>query len=72
MYGIYYLMFATFAELFSSVYHFSIGVGGLAYIALGVGFVMASLFGAKISDKIYNRVSLLQTHSMLSGLTNSA
>lgn len=57
MYGIYYLMFATFPDLFASIYNFSTGVGGLAYIGLGVGFVSATIFGAKISDKIYARVS---------------
>ncbi|KAG1755828.1 major facilitator superfamily domain-containing protein [Suillus lakei] len=53
MYGIYYLMFATFPDLFSNVYHFSIGIGGLAYIGLGLGFVASSVFGARLSDKIY-------------------
>lgn len=53
IYGIYYLMFATFPSLFSEVYHFSVGVGGLAYIGLGVGFIFAAIFGAKMSNKIY-------------------
>jgi hypothetical protein len=53
MYGIYYLMFATFPDLFSEVYHFSIGIGGLTYIGIGVGFLTATLFGARVSDKIY-------------------
>ncbi|KIJ70225.1 hypothetical protein HYDPIDRAFT_104912 [Hydnomerulius pinastri MD-312] len=53
MYGIYYLMFATFPDLFSEVYHFNVGIGGLAYIGLGLGFLLATVFGAKISDKIY-------------------
>lgn len=71
MYGIYYLMFATFpreyhstiniyitnssilAELFSEVYGFSTGTGGLAYLGLGIGFMLATVFGASISDKIY-------------------
>ncbi|KAG1753909.1 major facilitator superfamily domain-containing protein [Suillus paluster] len=53
MYGIYYLMFATFPDLFSKVYHFSIGIGGLAYLGIGFGFLTATLFGAKLSDKIY-------------------
>ncbi|KAG0709503.1 multidrug resistance protein 4 [Suillus ampliporus] len=51
--SIYYLMFATFPDLFSTTYHFSIGIGGLAYIGIGFGFLAATLFGAKISDKIY-------------------
>jgi predicted MFS family arabinose efflux permease len=58
MYGIYYLMFTTFPNLFSNIYHFSTGVGGLAYIGLGIGFISATIFGAKIADKIYTTVSL--------------
>lgn len=57
MFGIYYLMFATFPDLFTNVYHFGIGVGGLAYIGLGVGFFFSTIFGAKIADKIYATVS---------------
>jgi multidrug resistance protein len=53
IYGIYYLMFATFPILFSEVYHFNIGIGGLTYIGLGVGFILAAIFGAKLSNKIY-------------------
>ncbi|KAG6840002.1 hypothetical protein C0991_009654 [Blastosporella zonata] len=29
------------------------GVGGLAYIGLGVGFLLATLFGAKTADQVY-------------------
>ncbi|KAH7916329.1 major facilitator superfamily domain-containing protein [Hygrophoropsis aurantiaca] len=57
MYGIYYLMFATFPNLFTEVYHFSVGIGGLAYIGLGLGFLLATVFGAKISDQIYQHLS---------------
>jgi len=53
MYGIYYLMFATFPNLFTDVYHFNTGISGLAYVGLGFGFVSATLFGANISNKIY-------------------
>lgn len=42
-----------FVDLFSKVYHFSTGIGGLAYIGLGVGFVSATILGASIADKIY-------------------
>jgi hypothetical protein len=57
IYGINLLMFATFPSLFTDVYHFSSGVDGLAYIGPGVGYVMAALFGAQISTKIYSTVS---------------
>ena len=48
----------TFVDVFSKDYGFSIGVGGLAYIGLGVGFLMASLFGAKVASAIYGKVSV--------------
>ncbi|KAG2128300.1 multidrug resistance protein 4 [Suillus bovinus] len=53
MYGIYFLLFTTFLDLFANVYHFSIGIGGLTYIGVGFGFVVATVFSAKLSDKIY-------------------
>ncbi|KAG2108330.1 hypothetical protein BD769DRAFT_1500101 [Suillus cothurnatus] len=46
-------MFATFPNLFSEVYHFSIGINGLTYIGLGFGFISATIFGVKLSGKIY-------------------
>ncbi|KAG2146715.1 major facilitator superfamily domain-containing protein [Suillus clintonianus] len=57
MYGIYYLMFATFPGLFSTVYHFSVGIGGLTYLGIGFGFLAATLFGARVSDKIYSHLA---------------
>ncbi|KAL9710228.1 hypothetical protein Ac2012v2_006524 [Leucoagaricus gongylophorus] len=53
MYGVYYLMFTTFTPLFLNTYGFSIGTAGLAYLGLGVGFVLASVLGAYIGDSIY-------------------
>ncbi|KZP03814.1 MFS general substrate transporter [Athelia psychrophila] len=57
MYGIYYLLFATFPDLFAETYHFSEGIGGLAYIGLGVGFITATLFGAKVANTIYTTLA---------------
>ncbi|KJA21402.1 hypothetical protein HYPSUDRAFT_140645, partial [Hypholoma sublateritium FD-334 SS-4] len=53
IYGIFYLMFTTFATFFSSTYGFQPGVGGLAYLGLGFGFVLATIFGAKFADRVY-------------------
>lgn len=50
-------MFATFATFFGKTYHFRPGIGGLSYLGLGVGFVLATIFGAKIGDEIYKYVS---------------
>ncbi|KAF5381298.1 hypothetical protein D9615_008391 [Tricholomella constricta] len=57
LYGIYYLMFATFAQLFRSTYGFKTGVGGLAYLGLGMGFFLATVFGAKTADQVYKHLA---------------
>lgn len=71
--GIYYLMFTTFPRksfcyhvlslrlfpaLFLNTYHFSVGTSGLAYIGLGVGFILASVIGARAGDTIYKKVKV--------------
>lgn len=53
----------TDAVVFSTDYGFSTGAGGLAYLGLGVGFLIASLFGAKFGSEIYRRVSVAVTRS---------
>ncbi|EIM90581.1 MFS general substrate transporter [Stereum hirsutum FP-91666 SS1] len=57
IYGIYYLMFTTFPDLFSDVYHFSAGISGLTYIGLGVGFLTATYGAARIGNNIYANLS---------------
>ncbi|KAH6917888.1 multidrug resistance protein 4 [Coprinopsis sp. MPI-PUGE-AT-0042] len=57
MYGIFYLMFATFAEFFATTYGFKAGVGGLAYLGLGVGFMLATIGGAKFADQVYHKLA---------------
>jgi hypothetical protein len=48
-----FLMFATFSGLFTSVYHFQPSLVGLAFIGPAVGYVVAAIFGAWISNKMY-------------------
>lgn len=43
---------------FKKTYGFAPGVGGLAYLGLGVGFFLATIFGARFADQIYKHVSL--------------
>ncbi|KAI0321850.1 multidrug resistance protein 4 [Amylostereum chailletii] len=57
LYGIYYLMFATFPDLFSSVYGFSAGVSGLAYLGLGFGFLLATVLGGHFGNVVYHTLS---------------
>ncbi|KAH8916555.1 multidrug resistance protein 4 [Atractiella rhizophila] len=57
MFGVYYLMFTTFASFFAETYGFKAGVGGLTYLGLGVGFFSAAIFGSKTADQIYNKLA---------------
>ncbi|KZT04894.1 MFS general substrate transporter [Laetiporus sulphureus 93-53] len=57
IYGTYYLMFATFPELFSSVYGFGPGIGGLTYLGLGIGFILGSFLGARYGDALYRYIA---------------
>ncbi|KAF9051613.1 multidrug resistance protein 4 [Panaeolus papilionaceus] len=57
IYGIFYLMFATFAQFFATTYGFKAGVGGLAYLGLGIGFATATVVGAKSADQIYKHLA---------------
>lgn len=43
-------------EFFKTTYGFGPGVGGLAYTGLGLGFVLATIFGAKWADQVYKYV----------------
>jgi hypothetical protein len=51
-------MFSTFAEFFARAYNFSAGVGGLAYLGLGVGFFLATLVGGRLAGHVYTWVRL--------------
>ena len=53
-YGMMYLMLTTLPSIFASPpYSESIGIAGLHYIALGIGFTFASQFNARFIDFIY-------------------
>lgn len=40
-------------DLFTRTYGFGIGSSGLAYLGLGIGFILAAVFGVRFSDKVY-------------------
>jgi len=56
LYGIMYLLLSTFPGLWSSVYRESVGIGGLNYISLGVGFFLGAQVSAPINDRIYRHL----------------
>ncbi|KAL4917692.1 major facilitator superfamily domain-containing protein [Aspergillus aurantiobrunneus] len=54
-YGIMYLVLSTFPTLWTGeqYYNESIGIGGLNYISLGIGFWLGSQICAPLNDRIY-------------------
>jgi hypothetical protein len=53
VYGLMYLVLSTFPTLWSKVYHESISIGSLNYIALGLGFLLGSQVAPRLNDKIF-------------------
>ncbi|TVY46190.1 Efflux pump [Lachnellula occidentalis] len=53
LYGLMYLVLSTFPTLWETEYHESIGIGGLNYISLGVGFFIGTQVCAPLQDRIY-------------------
>ncbi|KAI0150979.1 putative MFS transporter [Pestalotiopsis sp. NC0098] len=47
-FGLQFLLFTTFTDVFMNRYHWSVGVSGLAYVGLGVG-----MFAAVIAHTVY-------------------
>lgn len=58
VYGIMYLVLATFPLLFNGpeYYNESIGIGGLNYISLGLGFFLGTQIGAPLNDRFYRNL----------------
>ncbi|TLD36891.1 mfs multidrug [Venturia nashicola] len=56
LYGLMYLILSTFPGLWTNVYQESIGIGGLNYISLGIGFFLGTQITAPIMDRIYRRL----------------
>jgi len=53
LYGLMYLVLSTFPGLWENSYHESVGIGGLNYISLGVGFFLGTQVCAPCQDLIY-------------------
>jgi multidrug resistance protein len=56
VYGVMYLVIATFPQLWEERYHESTEIGGLNYFSLGIGFVAAAQIGGRSNDLIYKRL----------------
>lgn len=56
VYGLMYLVLSTFPGLWTGEYGESVGIGGLNYISLGVGFFLGTQIGAPLNDGMYRRL----------------
>ncbi|KAL2042953.1 hypothetical protein N7G274_004011 [Stereocaulon virgatum] len=56
LYGIMYLVLSTFPGLWVNQYGESVGIGGLNYISLGVGFFLGTQLCAPVNDRIYRHL----------------
>lgn len=56
IYGLMYLLLSTFPGLWTNKYHESVGIGGLNYISLGMGFFLGTQITAPLNDRIYRKL----------------
>lgn len=56
-FGINYIMFSTFAELWTQHYGQTVSQSGLNYIALAIGNTLAAQVGARYTDRIWANLS---------------
>ncbi|RMZ87292.1 hypothetical protein DV736_g5487, partial [Chaetothyriales sp. CBS 134916] len=52
VFGVIYLLFTTFNDVFEGQYHFSKSVSGLAYLGLGIALVMSVCIFGKLNSRI--------------------
>lgn len=52
-YGIVYILLTTFPTVWTDVYGQSPAIGGLNYLSIGLGFLVASIIAAPLNDRIY-------------------
>ena len=58
LFGLFYLILSTFPRIWQGLYQESVGVGGLNYLSLGIGFFRGAQATAKLIDRIYQRLKL--------------
>lgn len=55
VFGMTYLLFATFPSVFENQYGWGVGVSGLAYLGLGIGCAIGLIIFASLSDKLLTK-----------------
>ncbi|KAJ3531660.1 hypothetical protein NM208_g8781 [Fusarium decemcellulare] len=55
IFGLIFLLFATFTSVFSGTYGFSVGISGLVYLGLGIGMMLGLVGFSRFSDKLMTK-----------------
>ncbi|GAA5893051.1 MFS transporter [Sporobolomyces salmoneus] len=58
LYGIIYMMLVSTTTIFENIYNQSVGIAGLNFIAMGLGFFAAAQGGARLLDVVYRRLKV--------------
>ncbi|KAL2289330.1 hypothetical protein FJTKL_02333 [Diaporthe vaccinii] len=61
LFGLFYLIISTFPTVFGDVYHQSLGISGLNYISLGVGYIVGAQANAHVTDRLYKHLKAKRT-----------
>ena len=56
IFGSFYLIISTYPSLWQSAYGETVGIGGLNYLSLGLGYTLGSQVNARVADQIYRRL----------------
>ncbi|KAK6464911.1 multidrug resistance protein 4 [Scheffersomyces coipomensis] len=56
VYGFMYLMIVTFPRVYRDDYGFSIGISGLMYLPMAIGYLIGTAFWTFTIDKVYHRL----------------
>ncbi|KAH8433974.1 putative MFS transporter [Aspergillus melleus] len=56
LYGILYLLIASFPDVWSDVYGESVSIGSLNYISMFIGMGIASQIGTRLADRYYRKL----------------
>lgn len=61
LYGLIYIAFSSFPALWENIYREPVGIAGLNYLSLGVGYLIGSQVCAPLDHLIYQRLSQHRT-----------
>ncbi|KAI1176528.1 major facilitator superfamily domain-containing protein [Nemania sp. FL0916] len=65
VYGLLYLLLTTISTVFVQKYHWSVGLSGLAYIGIGIGFILGVVVIGGTSDRIMARRARLNNETAI-------